>query len=587
MNTPPPHSPVDALRHRLLDHLAVIYPQCDDAALADELVQVMGLSQGCEQPQPHTNHWDQSDNILITYGDSIVDGDETPLHTLHRLLNDYLQDTISGVHILPFFPYSSDDGFAVMDYLAVNPSVGEWGDIAAIGKDYRLMSDVVLNHASSRSRWFDNFKKREDPGKDFFFECDPETDLSAVVRPRNSPLLTEVETADGTRHVWCTFSADQVDLNFANPRVLVEFVRIIRHYLEHGVRMFRMDAVAFLWKVPGTSCVHLPETHEIIKLLRTLIEHHTRDAIVITETNVPNRENLTYFGNANQAHMIYNFSLPPLLLYTLVEGDCRHLKTWMMSMPPPQSGTAYLNFIASHDGIGLRPLDGLLEQSDIDRMLDCMRQFGGRVTMRKAREGYDKPYEINIALYDALQGTIDNGRDLLQVDRFICAHAIMLALEGIPAIYIHSLFGTENDYQRVENTGRARTINRHIWHENDLRAALSDETRHHRQVFDRMCALVQLRSKQPAFHPNAVQFTMHLGTKIFAFWRQSMDRSQSIFCLYNVTNTPQTVALADINLVDTDAWRDLISGETYEDSKTSVELAPYQAVWLSNRFEES
>ncbi|MEM0954628.1 MAG: sugar phosphorylase [Pseudomonadota bacterium] len=585
MNTPPAGETLSGLQLRLREHLAVIYPDEDHAHLSERMLNVMGLAIDTPSPEPHRNLWDEADNILITYGDSVMDGNETPLRTLHRFLTTYLKDTIRGVHILPFFPYSSDDGFSVMDYSVVNPALGDWDDVIAIARDFHLMSDLVLNHASARSRWFDNFKKRKDPGKDFFVEADPSADLSAVVRPRNSPLLSTVETEDGIRYVWCTFSEDQVDLNFANPEVLLEFAGIIRQYLESGVRVFRLDAVAFLWKEVGTSCVHLPETHEIIKLYRTLIEHHTPDAIVITETNVPNRENLTYFGNANQAHVIYNFSLPPLLVHTLLDGDCRHLKTWMMSMPPAQSGTAYLNFIASHDGIGLRPLDGLLETSEIDRMLECLRGFGGMVTMRRAREGFDKPYEINISLFDALQGTIDGGRDVYQADRFICAHAIMLGLEGIPAFYIHSLIGTENDYQRVENTGRARTINRHIWHDTELQAALEDDSRHHKAVFTMLTRLINLRSLQPAFHPNATQFTMHLGTKIFAFWRQSMDRRQSIFCIYNITIEQQTVRLADINLTGTDEWKDLIGGQMFEDVKGELLLEPYQPVWLTNRFD--
>jgi sucrose phosphorylase len=586
VNTLPPDSAVEGLRRRLLEHLEIIYPEVDNSALAQQLLEVMGLENDCESPQRHRNLWDETDNILITYGDSIVNGDETPLQTLHQFLNDYLGDTVTGVHILPFFPYSSDDGFSVMDYRTVNPAIGDWNGIDAIAADYRLMSDLVLNHASARSRWFDNFRKREEPGSEYFVEADPDLDLTAVVRPRSSPLLNAVETADGTRHVWCTFSEDQVDLNFANPQVLLEFAGIIRYYLEHGIRLFRLDAVAFLWKETGTPCVHLPQTHEIIKLYRTLIEHHTHDAVVITETNVPNRENLTYFGNANEAHLIYNFSLPPLLVHTLVSGDCRHLKTWMMSMPPPQAGTAYLNFIASHDGIGLRPLDGLLDQAEIDRLLAGMREFGGMVTTRKAREGYDKPYEINIALYDALQGTLGGGRDLLQVERFVCAHAIMLALEGIPAIYLHSFLASENDYQRVENTGRARTINRHIWREGELRQALDADPRHHKPVFEHLKRLLQLRSRQPAFHPNATQFTMHLGTSLFAFWRQSMDRSQSIFCIYNITNATQSVNLSDINLVGTQEWRDLIGGSTCNDQQGTIELTPYQAVWLTNSLPE-
>ncbi len=571
-----------ALQERLIAQLALIYPAEDIESLSVRVLDTMGLAADSAPPARHRNLWSEQDAVLITYGDSLVREGEMPLCSLQQFLNDHLDDCFSVVHILPFFPYSSDDGFAVIDYLSVNPSLGEWEDVSEIAADRKLMADLVINHASSRGRWFENFKKRVDPGRDFFVEADPEADLSAVVRPRASPLLTAVETADGQRHVWCTFGPDQVDLNFANPEVLLEFVQIVRHYLDRGVRWFRMDAVAFLWKVVGTDCLHLPETHELIKLLRTLIEHYCDDAVVITETNVPNRENLTYFGNANEAHLIYNFSLPPLLLYTMVSGDCRHLKTWMMSMPPAQAGTAYLNFIASHDGIGLRPLDGLLEDGEKQRLLTCMRDFGGRVTSRRAREGHEKPYEINIALYDAMAGTVEGGADDWQQARFLCAHRIMLALEGIPAVYIHSLFGTPNDYRRLEHTGRNRSINRHIWQLEELQSALDDPEQHYAGVFDSMSRDLRLRQAQPAFHPNATQFTLHLGAEIFGFWRQSANRDQSIFCLNNVTHRTQTIALADINLIGTDRWWDLLSGEEIPENQVSLELAPYQSIWLSN-----
>jgi sucrose phosphorylase len=297
---------------------------------------------------------------------------------------------------------------------------------------------------------------------------------------------------------------------------------------------------------------------------------------------VPNRENLTYFGNANEAHIIYNFSLPPLLLYTLLSGDCRHLKTWMMSMPPAQSGTAYLNFIASHDGIGLRPLDGLISHSDRDQLVETIKNFGGKVTMRRAREGYDKPYELNIALFDAFKGTIASGEDEWGLERFICAHAIMLALEGIPAVYIQSLFGSRNDYRRLEHTGRNRSINRHIWQVDDLEQTLADKNSTHAKVFDELNRLIDIRKQQSAFHPNATQFTLHLGTEVFAFWRQSMSRNQSIFCLSNVTDQIQLINLTDINLISTDSWRDLISDENIADLGSQLHLQPYQTLWISN-----
>jgi len=572
-----------ALKDKLVSMLEVVYPQEDCGALADQLLDTMGLAPDLPPPPAHRNNWDQSDVALITYADSIQAEGEKPLVTLKGFLEKYLKDSVSIVHILPFFPFSSDDGFSVMDYLAVNESHGDWGDIEAIGEEFRLMADLVINHMSARSRWFENFRKRVDPGKDYFFEGNPRDDLSAVVRPRTSPLLVPVQTDDGIRHVWCTFSEDQVDLNFANPKVLEEFAGIIHQYLEHGITVFRLDAVAFLWKEPGTPCIHLQQTHELIKILRLLIEHYNPGAVVITETNVPNRENLTYFGNANEAHVIYNFSLPPLLINTLVTGDCRHLKTWLMSMPPAQMGTTYLNFIASHDGVGMRPTDGLLDEDEKQRLINTMESFGGKVSYRRTADGRDQPYEINIALFDALKGTAESGADHWQMDRYLCAHSVMLALEGIPAFYIHSLLATGNDLDRVEHTGRLRSINRSQWQLEDLEQTLADPVSPHGQVFHELKRLIAIRRKQPAFHPNATQFTLHLGLQVFGFWRQSMYREQSIFCIYNITDTVQEVALSDINLIGTDRWTDLISGMVVDNLSGSITLKPYQSLWLSNR----
>jgi sucrose phosphorylase len=570
------------LKAKLVSMLEVVYPELDCDFLAEQLLTTVGLEPNQAPPPAHQNNWDESDVVLITYADTVQRADEKPLQTLHRFLGDCLSDSVSSVHILPFFPYSSDDGFSVMDYLAVNESHGNWEDIEAIARDYKLMADLVINHMSARSRWFENFRKRVDPGKDYFFEGNPRDDLSAVVRPRTSPLLNPVQTDDGERYVWCTFSEDQVDLNFANPKVLIEFAAIIRSYLERGIIIFRLDAVAFLWKEPGTPCIHLQQTHELIKILRLLIEHHSPDAVVLTETNVPNRENLTYFGNANEAHVIYNFSLPPLLINTLVTGDCKHLKTWLMSMPPAQMGTTYLNFIASHDGIGMRPTDGLLTDEEKQRLINTLDSFGGKVSYRRTPDGRDQPYEINIALYDALQGTAESGRDHWQLQRFVCAHTVMLALEGIPAFYIHSLLATENDLERVEHTGRLRSINRSQWQLDELEQKLADPLSHHSKAFRELKRLIAIRRKQPAFHPNATQFTLHLGLQLFGFWRQSMRRDQSIFCIHNISNEVQQVALSDINLIGTDQWQDLISGMTIDDLAGSITLKPYQSVWLSN-----
>lgn len=573
------------VRERVQRHIDSIYRDnplgADLRTLADELLALMRLDPDSDGVDPQANHWDQRDVMVITYGDTLLRDGEKPLQTLKQFFDDCSDGLVSGLHLLPFYPWSSDDGFAVLDYSSVNEALGNWDDIGAIAADYDLMADLVINHCSSRSLWFENFLRGEEPGRGYFFTASPEDDLQDVVRPRTSPLLREVETAEGTQYVWCTFSHDQVDLDFRNPEVLKQFVSIVRQYLDCGVRVFRLDAVAFLWKIVGTTCLNLEETHEIVRLLRTLVEHARVDALLITETNIPNRENLSYFGNANEAHCVYNFSLPPLLVNTLVTGDCSYLKHWMMSMPPAQNGTAYFNFIASHDGIGLRPAEGLLSDEELQELIDTMLAFGGHVSYRALEDGQNKPYEINIALFDALQGT-KAGKDHLGVDRFVCAHAIMLGLEGIPGIYIHSLLGTRNDHERVENTGHYRSINRHQWHYDELVTELERSDSLHHEVFWRLKTLLAVRRVQAAFHPNATQFTLHLGTALFGFWRQSMDRRQSIFCISNISAQEQPLDLSQVNLIDSAEWQDLLGGTAISGREQVLMLKPYQTVWISN-----
>tara|TARA_R110001599_G_scaffold145321_1_gene327666 strand:- start:122623 stop:124392 length:1770 start_codon:yes stop_codon:yes gene_type:complete len=573
------------LGERVQHHLDMIYHAnplgAELGGLAEELLRLMRLVPETQLAASHVNRWSERDALLITYGDSILRPGEKPLATLKHFLDSHCEGLLSGVHILPFYPWSSDDGFAVLDYSSVNEALGDWSLVRDISADYDLMADLVINHCSSRSLWFQNFLRGVSPGADYFFTASPEDDISEVVRPRTSPLLREVETPTGTQYVWCTFSHDQVDLDFRNPEVLKQFVSILRLYLDEGVRIFRLDAVAFLWKIPGTSCLNLEETHELVRLLRTLTEHASENALVFTETNIPNRENLSYFGNANEAHCVYNFSLPPLLVNTLVSGDCSYLKRWLMSMPPAQNGTAYFNFIASHDGIGLRPAEGLLSDQELATLIATMESFGGHVSYRALEDGQRKPYEINISLFDALQGTIA-GADDYGLERFLCAHTIMFGLEGIPGIYLHSLLATRNDYERVENSGHYRAINRHQWDSGILEASLADEGSVHRRVFAQLKRLLTIRRQQAAFHPNATQFTLHLGTALFGYWRQSIDRRQSVFCISNISSEAQSLALSDINITDTEHWHDLMGDIVFENRVQVLELQPYQCVWITN-----
>jgi sucrose phosphorylase len=567
------------LQDILTKHIELIYPDLDAPALATRLCAIFNLAPD-RQAIRRDNLWSQKDSFLITYGDSIVSDDRTPLQNTLHLMKDLLQGAISGVHILPYFPFSSDDGFAVKDYETVRPDLGDWDDIAKIGSQFRLMSDVVINHASAGHDWFQQFLADEAPGRDYIMTATPDDDVAQVTRPRPSPLLVPVQTKAGEKLVWCTFSPDQVDLDFSNPDLLCEFIRLLKFYIDAGVRVFRLDAVGFLWKQPGTNCLHLPQTHEIIKLMRTLIDHLDETVLLVTETNVPNHENVAYFGNGNEAHIIYNFSLPPLLVHALLTGESMYLRRWMMSMAPSQDGCAFLNFSASHDGIGLRPVEGLLPQEEVDKMIEAVQSFGGRLTMR-AYQDRQVPYEMNTTLFCALKGTID-GADDLQVPRFIASQTIMMSLEGIPAFYVQSFLASENDEALAEKKGQNRSLNRKQWQAAEVDAGLSDMSSPMARIFHELTRRLHIRKQQKAFHPDATQFTLHINPGLFGFWRQSLDRQQSLFVVTNITDEAKTLSLRDINLFANTQWVDLLRDEEVNPEDEELILQPYQTVWISN-----
>jgi sucrose phosphorylase len=561
---------------QIYNHLNIIYPKSNNTHLTNKIFSIFFEKKSPKQ-YVIQNRWDESDVALITYLDTFYNNDEKNIQTLEQVLNTYLQDNVSIIHLLPFFPYSSDDGFAVIDYLKIKKGLATWSDIKKLSLKYKIMADLVINHCSSQSEWFQQFLNNQLPGKNYFLDYKDKFDTSKIVRPRSHDLLQIFKTKKSEKFVWCTFSRDQVDLNFKNKDVLIEFLKIIKFYLDQGISILRLDAVAFLWKKLGTNCINLNETHEVIKLFRLLLDASSQKTFLITETNLPNKENLDYFGNGNEAQLIYNFSLPPLILYSMLYGNSTILRKWLMSMPPPMEGTTYFNFIASHDGIGIRPAEGLISEKNIKAILRRMKEFGGEVSYRKV-ENKNKPYEINIALIDALKGTIDN-LDNFQIERFICAHAIMLSLEGIPAIYVHSFFGTENDYSGMQSTKQKRSINRKRYNLKDLRNKMNKKTINS-TVLKQLNSLISIRKKQPAFHPNATQFTLNLGEKIFALWRQCQNRKQSIFVLCNITSQKQPVDLNEINLIFNKNWIDLISNKKIESKKIS--LKPYQTMWISN-----
>lgn len=533
---------------------------------------------------PLTERWTEKDTLLITYADMVQCEDERPLVTLKRFLEKRLPGTFRTVHILPFSPWTSDDGFSVVDYRKVDSRYGEWQDIEALSQTFQTMFDLVLNHCSSESPWFQDFVQGIQPYNDYFITADPEEDHSKVVRPRPWPLLTKVRTREGEQHVWTTFSADQVDLNWQNPNVLFEFIDILFFYISKGMRIIRLDAVAFLWKQAGTSCIHLEETHEVVKLFRDLVNMVAPQTILLTETNVPHEENISYFGNRDEAHIVYQFSLPPLLLYSLLRGTCAELRQWATSLPPLEEGTTFLNFTASHDGIGVRPLHGLLAQEDLQWLVEEVQQRDGHVSMRRMADGSESPYELNITYASALSDKEDSavGRQ-----RFLCSQAVAMSMRGIPALYFHSLMGTENDLAGVEEHGHARAINRKKWNEQELEDLITQEDGNASKIFEAIRALLRRRANHPAFHPDAQQEILDIGDSVFAFVRVAKDSSQRVLCLFNVTAEAKPVvmetALSALNWNSEthQKLRNLTHGLFIDHEAECIPLSSYQYCWIT------
>jgi sucrose phosphorylase len=529
----------------------------------------------------------QKDAILITYGDQLQDGNQSPLVCLENFLHSYLKDEISGVHILPFYPYSSDDGFSVIDYRKVDPDLGSWKEIQNIGKNFKLMFDAVINHVSRKSKWFLSFLREESPFDEFFIKVDPNIDLSMVFRPRALPLLTRADTQSSPVYVWTTFSDDQIDLNFGNPTVLLEITDLLLFYVSKGAELIRLDAIAYLWKEIGTTSIHLPQTHSVIKIWRAVLDILAPWVILITETNVPHIENISYFGEKNNEHagtdeaqMVYQFPLAPLILHTIQKSDARKLTEWAQSLDAPG---LFFNFIASHDGIGIMPAKDILSESEIEDIVDQTLTQGGKVSYKSNPDGSESVYELNITLYDWFNNN-DYCPEKVSIDRFLASQAIMLSLAGVPGIYFHSLIGSKNCYKCMEETGRWRSINREKIEYSKLTEILSDPDSRQKKILDGYKKLLAVRSKNIAFHPKSSQRIINIDSNIFCLIRGE-DTNKPVLGFVNVSANKKllTMNMDEYNIPLKSETIDLLSNEIFslKDGSMDMLLNPYQVRWVS------
>lgn len=521
--------------------------------------------------KPRKSHWDENDVVLITYADQFHSPHAKPLPTFNNFFSRWLKPVFSHVHLLPFYPWSSDDGFSVIDYYEVASETGDWNDIKELNTSCNLMFDFVCNHMSAKSEWFNNYLQQVPGYEKFFIEMEPDTDLSAVTRPRALPLLTPFTLKDNSvRHLWTTFSEDQIDLNYAHPDVLLAMVDVLLTYLEQGADYVRLDAVGFMWKTPGTACIHLEKTHQLIKLFRAIADEVAPGTAIITETNVPHKDNIAYLGNGyDEAHMVYQFSLPPLVLHAVHRQDVRTLCQWAQSLQLPSQNTTWFNFLASHDGIGLNPLRGLLPEAEIVSLVSELQQEGALVNWKNNPDGTRSPYEINVTYMDALS-SLDSSDDI-RLAKFMLAHTLLLTFPGVPAIYIQSILGSRNDYEGVEKLGYNRAINRKKYQQETIEAELNtaDSLRH--QVYQSLSRLISVRRSNKVFHPDSKFEIENLSDSVLKIIR-STDEGETIIALFNFSEQKQSVDSQFITGFDLISEIQ-ISGET-------LVLQPWQVMWI-------
>ena len=562
--------------HTIKERLQVLYPPEEAEAAYAAVEGMIERYRGRIRSLPY--HLSEKDVILITYADQVQSPPDPPLETLNEFLVKHVNDVINAIHILPFYPFSSDDGFSVVNYSEVDPHFGSWKEIEALGEHFRLMFDGVINHVSQFSDWFKAYLAGDPLYADFFLDVDPLNDLSGVVRPRATPLLHEFTDSEGRIHnIWTTFSRDQVDLNYGNYRVLLAVLDALFYYIEKGATLIRLDAIAFVWKAIGTPCVHLPQTHELIQLMREALHEVAPEVIIITETNVPHRENISYFGSGeDEAQMVYNFALPPLLAHSVLTAETDTLTEWAQTLKLPTDKVCFFNFTASHDGVGLRPVADLLKEEDIKRLETAAAASGGLVSYRSNPDGSVSPYELNCSYIDLLSPPEDP--DALRIKRMMLTQAAMLAMPGVPGIYFHSLFGSRNYVDGVKMTGINRTINRQKYNVAMLDEALETEGNLPRAVLKSYKRLLSIRINEPAFNPFGPFLFLPLGSPLFCVHLESTDLDSHILTVHNFANRDVPVTLPKyVTLPATE----LIGGERF--TEPDITVPPYGIYWIKCR----
>ena len=525
--------------------------------------------------------WDSSSVVLITYPDSIYRKDESTLKTLTEFVKNRLGGLSSVIHVLPFLPSTSDGGFAVSNHEKIDDTFGNWNDLKDLSSKHKIMADLVLNHVSSSHPWVHQFIKSEDPGPSYIVSPSETNVWENVIRPRNTSLFTNINTKQGFKSVWTTFGPDQIDVDWRNPHIFLEFLKLLVRYITNGADWIRLDAIAFIWKEPHTTCLHLDPVHSIVKLLNKCLKIIKPSAVLITETNVPEKENLSYLIEGNEANLAYNFTLPPLLLEAIYTGKTDLLKSWLSTWKELPRHTSLLNFTSSHDGIGLRALEGIMDDQRIHNLLVESEKRGGLVSHRRLSNGDDQPYELNISWWSAMS---NEGSDntVFQFERFLLSQLFTLSIKGVPAFYLPSVLASPNDIDSFRKTGQRRDLNREKFEANQLLDVLKNFDSPASKNISYLTHIVKVRSRLKAFHPEASMKCISTNIDNCIILQRGLDED-SVYVICNMSSNFLSISpLNQINSLELTPEKRLLDNITgsYFNADT-FKLNPYQVVWLT------
>ncbi len=525
--------------------------------------------------------WDSSSVVLITYPDSIYRKGEPTLKTLNEFVDKNLGNLSSIIHILPFLPSTSDGGFAVSNYENIDEIFGTWDDLKDLSANHKIMADLVLNHVSSSHPWVQQFIKCSEPGSSYIVTSEKSNVWDNVIRPRSSSLFTRIKTKEGFKDVWTTFGPDQIDVDWKNPNLLLEYLRLLVRYIECGAFWIRLDAIAFIWKEANTTCLHMEQVHKIVKVLNKFLKLINSYGVLITETNVPEKENLSYIVKGDEANIAYNFTLPPLLLESILTSQADLINDWLSNWTELPKHTSLLNFTSSHDGIGLRALEGIMDQTRIHNLLVESEKRGGLISHRRMTDGEDQPYELNISWWSAMSNAKGNSVNL-QFERFYLSQIFVLSLKGVPAFYLPAILASSNDLDTFRKTGQRRDLNREKFEANRLTELLTNSNCPASKNISYLSHAISVRSKLKAFHPESPMKCLSSKVENHIIIQRGLN-NEKVYAIYNMTEKDLKIPILDeldLELTNINCQLlDNLTGTIYK--ALNFILKPYQVVWLS------